>query len=66
MSLQKGFVESFNGHECLNEHLFHSYSHAHEIIEEWRSDYDYNLHRPRTSLEGLNPDEFVTRSKKRA
>lgn len=39
--MQNGFVESFNGRlrdECLNEHLFRSYRHAREIIEEWRTD----------------------------
>lgn len=62
--MQNGFVESFNGRlrdECLNEHLFRSYRQAREIIEEWRI--DYNLHRPHTSLNGLTPNEFATRSK---
>jgi putative transposase len=62
--MQNGFVESFNGRlrdECLNEHLFRSYRHAREIIEEWRI--DYNLHRPHTSLDGLTPNEFATRSR---
>lgn len=62
--MQNGFVESFNGRlrdECLNEHLFRSYRHAREIIEEWRI--DYNLYRPHTSLGGLTPNEFATRSK---
>lgn len=61
--MQNGFVESFNGRlrdECLNEHLFRSYRHAREIIEEWRI--DYNLIRPHTSLNGLTPNEFATRS----
>ena len=61
--MQNGFVESFNGRlrdECLNEHLFRSYSHAREIIERWR--HDYNNHRPHTSLDGLTPREFTTRS----
>ena len=63
--MQNGFVESFNGRlrdECLNEHLFASYRHAREIIEEWRT--DYNLNRPHTSLDGLTPHEFATRSRK--
>jgi putative transposase len=62
--MQNGLVESFNGRlrdECLNEHLFRSYRHAREIIADWRI--DYNLHRPHTSLDGLTPNEFATRSK---
>lgn len=61
--MQNGFVESFNGRpsdECLNEHLFRSYRHAREIIEEWRI--DYNLNRLHASLGGLTPNEFATRS----
>ena len=63
--MQNGFVESFNGRlrdECLNEDLFTSYRHARDIIEEWRI--DYNLNRPHTSLNGLTPNEFATRSKR--
>ena len=55
-----GFVESFNGRrrdECLNEHLFRSYRHARDIIEEWRIGYDLN--KPHTSLDGLTPAEFA-------
>ena len=62
--MQNGFVESFNGRlrdECLNEHLFTSYTHARQIIETWRA--DYNNTRPHSSLNGLTPMEFVTRSK---
>ena len=40
--------------------LCRSYRHARNIIEEWRI--DYNLHRPHTSLDGLTPNEFATRS----
>ena len=61
--MQNGFVESFNGRlrdECLNEHLFRSYGHAREVIARWR--HDYNNHRPHTSLNGLTPKEFTTRS----
>jgi putative transposase len=60
---QNGFVESLNGRfwdECLNEHLFRSLSAARRIIEEWRI--DYNEQRPHTSLRGLTPNEFATRS----
>lgn len=62
--MQNGFVESFNGRlrdECLNEHLFTSYNHARKVIEAWRT--DYNSQRPHTSLDGLTPIEFATRSK---
>ncbi len=61
--MQNGFVESFNGRlrdEYLNEHLFRSYSQARRIIETWR--HDYNTERPHTSLGGLSPKEFATRS----
>lgn len=62
--MQNGFVESFNGRlrdECLNEHLFTSYNHARQIIEDWRI--DYNNTRPHSSLNGLTPMEFATRSR---
>ena len=62
--MQNGLVESFIGRlrdECLNERLFHTYRHARESIEEWRV--DYNLNRPHTSLGGLTPNEFATRSR---
>src|SRR4051812_22584546 len=35
---------------------------ARQIIEAWRI--DYNHHRPHTSLRGLTPNEFATRSTK--
>lgn len=62
---QNGFVESLNGRfrdECLNEHLFRGLSAARRIIEEWRT--DYNARRPHTSLGGLTPNEFATRSQR--
>lgn len=61
--MQNGIIESFNGRlrdECLDEHLFASYRQAQHIIEAWRN--DYNHYRPHTSLEGLTPSEFATRS----
>jgi len=63
--MQNGFVESLNGRfrdECLNEHLFASLPAARGIIEEWRI--DYNARRPHTSLGGLTPNEFATRSRR--
>ena len=62
--MQNGFVESLNGRfrdECLNEHLFRSLPAARRLIEEWRI--DYNAHRPHSSLGGLTPNEFATRSR---
>ena len=61
---QNGFVESLNGRlrdECLNEHLFRSLPAARTIIEAWRV--DYNTCRPHTSLGGLTPNAFATRSR---
>ncbi len=61
--MQNAFIESFNGRlrdECLNEHLFHGLREARRIIESWRA--DYNAARPHTSLGGLTPREFATRS----
>jgi putative transposase len=61
--MQNGFVESFIGRlrdECLNEHLFTSYAHARATINEWRI--DYNNTRPHSSLDGLTPFQFATRS----
>jgi putative transposase len=61
--MQNGFVESLNGRfrdECLNEHLFRSLPAARQLIGEWRI--DYNARRPHTSLGGLTPNEFATRS----
>ena len=60
-----GFAESLNGRfrdECLNEHLFRNLPAARRIIEEWRI--DYNIRRPDTSLGGLTPNEFATRSQR--
>lgn len=62
--MQNGFVESLNGRfrdECLNEHMFRNLPSARRLIEEWRM--DYNVYRPHTSLGGLTPNEFATRSK---
>lgn len=61
--IQNAFVESFNGRlrdECLNETAFRSLALARELIAEWRD--DYNGRRPHTSLGGLTPAEFASRS----
>jgi len=61
--IQNAFVESFNGRlrdECLNETAFRSLAHARALITEWRD--DYNGRRPHTSLGGLTPAEFASRS----
>jgi putative transposase len=63
--MQNAFAESFIGRqrdECLNENLFRGLRHAREIIETWR--HDYNHDRPHTSLAGLTPIEFATRSQR--
>jgi putative transposase len=61
--MQNGFIESFNGRlrdELLNETMFRSLAHAREVLSEWRN--DYNGERPHTSLHGLTPNEFASRS----
>lgn len=61
--IQNAFVESFNGRlrdECLNETAFRSLGHARQLIAEWHD--DYNRCRPHTSLGGLTPAEFASRS----
>lgn len=61
--IQNAFVESFNGRlrdECLNEHAFSSLAEARRIIEAWRV--DYNTIRPHSSLGGLAPSMFASRS----
>lgn len=62
--MQNGFAESFNGRfrdECLNEHAFRGLPDARRIIDTWRT--DYNHARPHTSLGGMTPREFATRSR---
>jgi len=57
---QNAYVESFNGRfrdECLNEHWFMSLAHARAVIEEWRQ--EYNEQRPKRSLGGLTPSQYV-------
>jgi putative transposase len=61
--VQNAFVESFNGRlrdECLNEHVFRSLLEARRIVEAWRI--DYNTVRPHSSLGGLTPSLFASRS----
>jgi putative transposase len=63
--VQNAFVESFNGRlrdECLNEHAFASLAEARRIVEAWRI--DYNTVRPHSSLGGITPSMFATRSHK--
>jgi transposase InsO family protein len=62
--VQSAFIESLNGRfrdECFNEHSFRGLQMARRIIEAWRV--DYNTRRPHTSIGGLTPDEFATRSR---
>lgn len=58
--MENAICESFNGkfrEECLNEHWFRNIDEAHQIIEEWRC--DYNTVRPHSSLNNLTPKEFA-------
>jgi len=55
---QNAFIESFNGKfrdECLNEHWFHTLSHAKAVIQQWRT--DYNEQRPHSMLGYRTPAE---------
>lgn len=57
---QNAYIESFNGKfrdECLNDHWFHSISHARAIIKQWRV--DYNEHRPHSTLGYKTPAEVA-------
>ena len=61
--MQNAVVESFDARlrgECLDEPLFRGLSDARRILEAWRADHDHA--RPHTSLGGLTPREFPTRS----
>ena len=56
---QNAFAESFIGRmrdECLNETLFASLSHAREVLDAWRA--DYNGVRPHSALANRTPEEF--------
>jgi hypothetical protein len=44
----------------MNEHVFANLNEARQIIEQWRI--DYNTKRPHSSLNGLTPIEFATRT----
>lgn len=58
--VENAFIESFNGRlrdECLNVYSFESISHAQELIEAWRR--DYNEHRPHGALGKLTPSEYA-------
>ena len=58
--IENAFAESFNGRlrdECLNTNWFLNMSHAREVIESRRK--DYNTVRPHSSLGGLSPQEFM-------
>jgi putative transposase len=58
--IENAYVESFNGRlrdECLNENWFITVSHAKEVTETWRI--DYNEGRPHTSLSGMTPSEYA-------
>ncbi len=58
--VENAFVESFNGRfreECLSTEWFTSITHAQQVIENWRR--DYNEARPHSGLAGRSPTEFA-------
>ncbi|MFB5754236.1 integrase core domain-containing protein [Leptospira kirschneri] len=60
---ENAFIESFNGkmrNECLNENWFKNIEEARCLVEVWRN--FYNSVRPHSSLGGLTPEEYLTRS----
>ena len=53
-------IESFNGRlrdECLNQHWFADLTHARQVVEQWRA--DYNHVRPHGSLGNRSRVEFL-------
>lgn len=61
--MQNGYIESFNGKfrdECLNEELFLSIQDARNKIKVWQN--EYNTERPHSSLKGLSPYEFISKT----
>ncbi len=62
---QNAFVESFNGkfrNECLNANIFRNLSQTKLVIEDWRK--YYNTERPHSSLYGLTPTEYESKTVK--
>jgi len=58
--VENAFIESFNGRlrdECLNVNTFESITHAQDVIQRWRC--DYNDHRPHGALGHLTPSEYA-------
>lgn len=58
--MENAFIESFNGRlreECLNEQWFIDLSNARDLIEKWRTEYNYQ--RPHSALGMLTPKEFA-------
>ena len=53
-------VRLLHNGELLNETLSRSLWHARRLIAQWQT--DYNEEQPLTSLGGLTPNEFATRS----
>jgi len=57
---ENAYIESFNGKlrdECLNEHEFLNLTHARDLLESFRE--DYNHERPHSSLGDLTPAAFA-------
>ena len=63
--VEHAFIESFNGRlrdECLNVYSFESITHAQQLIEAWRC--DYNDRRPHRALGQLTPSEYAQQGQK--
>ena len=61
--VENAFIESVNGRlrdECLNVHSFVDITHARQLLNTWR--HDYNHQRPHGALGHLTPSEYVARS----
>jgi putative transposase len=59
---ENGYIESFFDKlrdECLNREIFRNGKEAQAIVESWR--WEYNNHRPHSSLNYLTPAEFARR-----
>ena len=67
LSMQNGYIESFNGKfrdECLNEQWFETLHQARVAVASWRK--DYNEVRPHSSVGRIPPARFAELHRQRA